>query len=127
MRGEAGKPTVHQLLKQLVRSMGEQHLADPGGMQGKAPRLLGLDRDGTPAGDLLHVQHLLAVQHREVHVLVCGLVEVLHERDRDITEGEAPHCQRAGFPQSQPDPVPAVTTRLEHTQVDQLTSEPVRG
>jgi hypothetical protein len=81
--------------------------------------------DGVPAGDPLDVDAVGALPHRQLHVLVCRLVQVLHEWQGDVTQTGAARAQRRQLDHPQPDPVLAVRAALQPAPPDQFTDEPV--
>jgi hypothetical protein len=126
-RGEGGERRGQHRLLHVGGRVREQDQPDAGRVQRPVRPDLGQDRHGVPPGDPLDVYAVPALAHRELDVLVGRLVEVLHERQRDVPEPVTAGAQRGQFDQAQPDPVPAVLAALQATPPRQLTDQPVRG
>lgn len=107
--------------------MREQNEPDPGRVQRPMRSDPGEHRHRVPSGDPLDVHPVQAVADGELDVLVGGLVQVLHERQRDVAEPVTARAQRGQLDQPQPDPVPAVLAALQGTPACQLADQPVRG
>ena len=103
--GVAAQPGGDGLEEQALRPVGQQHLADRGGVQRQPAAAAGAHRHRAAPRELLDVERLGAVEDGEVDVLVGRLVQVVHERQGDLAQRLAARGQRADLPQPQADPV----------------------
>ena len=109
------------------RRVGQQHLADAGGVQ-RQPRADGAD-DGHRgvAGEAVDVEHLDAVADREVHGGEGGAVEVVQVRRGDVAQAGLHGRQQPDVPEPAPDDVVPRRRTAQRAPRDQLAHQPVRG
>ena len=103
---------------------GEDRLADGGAVRGQPAADPGTRRHAAVAGDLVDVQHLGAVEHSQVHRLVRGLEQILHERERRLAQVPLPGHELAELEGPHAEPVDAMLA-FQHAQLEQLAGQPV--
>src|SRR5579863_7383682 len=94
-------------------------------MEGTAGPDLGPRRRAPLSTDLLDVEHPQAVTHGEVHGLVGGLVEVLHEGERGVTEAALGRHHAPELEQPHPERVP-LEPALERPELHELVRQTER-
>jgi len=119
--GEVGHDTPDDALRRIC----EEHLADPGRVQGQ-PRANGADdrHRGLP-GEPVDVERLVAVPDREVDGVPGRGVDVLEERRGDLPQLDVHRGEQAEVPQSRPHDVGAVVAPGQRSPGDELLDQPV--
>jgi hypothetical protein len=88
---------------------------------------VGCIQAGVRRGEALHVQHGAVVQHGEGGVLVDGCLDVLHERQRQLTKVQCTGAPGGELPHPHPGAQVPVRQPLNQAVEDQVIHEPVRG
>ena len=80
---------------------------------------------GSAAGKPFHEQGLPAVQHRQVHVLVEDLLDVLHEWHGSLPQSQGGRVPVYQFPQPQPQPDRPAAAGFQQPVRRELPDQPV--
>jgi hypothetical protein len=111
----------------IRRRVGEQHQADPGGIQRESAADAGEDANRVPSGQPLDEDDLETITDRELYVFVRDIVEIFHVRKRYLTEPKPTGCERSDFPKVQADVVKTVVVPFERAPVGQILDDPMGG
>src|SRR6266516_1247653 len=121
----ADERSGEHLLADGMRGVCQQDQADAGRVQWQPAASPGDHMNGLAAADPLEVDGVRAVEHRELHVLVRRLVEILEVGQRSLAQPYVAVRARRDLPQAQADPVATRLVALDGAPVGQLAEQAV--